>query len=77
MKKNIKENHNKPVGSLSKIPDFLPPPEKLLAAERTVKVTLALDQNSLKFFKTRAAKLGTKYQKMIREVIKGYASYYS
>lgn len=76
-KKFKKPLSDQPIGSLREVPDFLPPPERLVAPERTVKITLSLDQDSLKFFKKRAARLGTKYQRMIREVIKGYASHYS
>ncbi len=79
MKKKTRKinNNDQPIGLLRSIPDFLPPPEKLVAPERTTKVTLALDQTSLQFFKKQAAKRGTKYQRMIREVIKGYVAHYS
>lgn len=68
----IKED--RPVGLLREIQDFLPSPEKLVATDEMVKVTIALDRGSLNFFKKKAEHLGTKYQKMIREVIRGYAA---
>ncbi len=74
---NKKLRSDLPFGSLSKVPDFLPPPDKLLVPEKSVKITLSIDQDSLMFFKKKAAKLGLRYQKMMREVIKVYANYYS
>lgn len=68
---------NQPIGKLTRVPDFLPPPDKLVLPENTVKVTLALDRQSLLFFKQKADKLGIKYQKMIRELLKGYVAHYS
>ncbi len=67
---------DKPVGKLSLVSDFLPPPERLLPQEETVKITIALDEKTLRFFKLSAGKIGLKYQRMIREVLKGYARKY-
>jgi hypothetical protein len=79
MKQNKKKysTMDKPVGQLTRIADFLPPPDQLVMPENTVKVTLALDRQSLLFFKRKASKLGIKYQKMIRELLKGYVAHYS
>ncbi len=79
MKRKIKKlkNHDLPLGRLKEVADFLPPPEKLVSPEETVKVTLALDRQSLEFFKNKAARLGTKYQKMIRELLKSYTAHFS
>ena len=76
MRKETKKTTRRdlPFGRLKEVADFLPPPEKLVAAGEMVKVTIAFDRESLEFFKKKAAKHGTKYQKMIREVIRGYAS---
>lgn len=54
------------------IKDFLPSPEQLVFKEKTVKVTLALSEGSLNFFKTQAQKHGLKYQQMIRSLIDKY-----
>lgn len=67
---------NEPQGKLKPIPDFLPPPEELLPTEETVKITVAIDEKTLKFFKNYASKSGLKYQRLIREVLKGYARRY-
>ena len=79
MKKKTKKTSvgNQPIGQLRSITDFLPPPEKLVTAEETVKVTLSLDRHSLEFFRTTAERLGGKYQRMMREVLRGYAQRYA
>lgn len=71
-----KKNEDFPVGKVKVVTDFLPPPEKLISVRDTVKVTLAIDKESLLFFKKRASKQGVKYQRMIREVLSGYARKY-
>lgn len=65
-----------PVGKIKVVKDFLPPPEELVLPEETVKVTLSLTKSSLEFFKREAGKHGTKYQKMIREVVDRYTRMY-
>lgn len=77
MKKKInKTREDEPVGKLTAIADFLPAPENLLPKDHTIKVTVALDEETVKFFKSVARKMGLKYQRMIREVLKGYAKKY-
>ena len=75
MKKNQRKSKfdDEPIGALTRIDDFLPPPEKLLPKEEAVKITLTVDSDTIMFFKKVAAKSGTKYQRMMREVLKGYA----
>lgn len=68
---------NMPVGKMTRINDFLPPPEKLVILEDTVKVTLSLRKSSVEFFKHQASLNHTKYQKMIRELVDKYATKYS
>ncbi len=65
-----------PVGKLTRIRDFLPPPSQLVAKEETTKVTIALEKSSIDFFKRQAKKNHTKYQRMIREVLDQYAFHY-
>jgi len=72
MKKKIKDS-NMPIGKLTRIKDFLPPPDQLVFPEETVKVTLSLTKSSIEFFKREAKKNKTKYQKMIRELVDRYA----
>jgi len=71
MKKKTQKSHDEPIGNLTRITDFLPPPDELLPNERTVKITIAIDDRTLKFFRMAASKQGLKYQRMIREVLKG------
>lgn len=77
MKRKRVYDENMPVGKLTEIPDFLPPPEELFPPGETMKVTLNLKRASVDFFKRKARRCHTKYQKMIREVIDRYASQYS
>ena len=72
-----KSNWEMPVGKLRRVKDFLPPPSQLVVKDETTKVTIALEKSSISFFKQQAKKNHTKYQRMIREVLDQYASYYS
>lgn len=65
-----------PVGKLTIIPDFLPPPEKLFLTESKLKITFEIEKETLEFFKKYAGKSGQKYQRLIREVLKSYAKRY-
>ena len=58
------------------IDDFLPPPEKLIFKRPSIKVTLALSQESIEFFKKKAKDHRVPYQAMIREVVQRYAERY-
>lgn len=66
-----------PVGFLTEVGDALPGPEELVMPENTVKVTLNLNESSVKFFKRQASKHHTKYQKMIRHLLDKYAEKYT
>ena len=66
-----------PVGKLTRVKDFLPPPEKLVMPQRTVKVTIILNKSSVDFFKNQANKHRAKYQKMIRNLIDQYVMQYA
>jgi len=68
---------NMPIGKLTRVKDFLPPPEELAIPEKTVKVTLSLKKSSVDFFKYEAKENHTKYQKMIRELVDKYATKYT
>ncbi len=59
------------------IEDILPPPDKLVKKEETVKVTISLSQKSVNFFKKRAEKQGVPYQNMIKSLIDKYTDYYT
>ena len=66
-----------PIGNLTRIKDVLPPPDKLVIPEDTIKVTLLLGKSSVRFFKQRAAQHRTKYQRMIRALVDQYAERYA
>ena len=68
---------NRPVGRMSRVNDFLPPPSGLVIPEENVKVTISLSKSSVEFFKGQAKKHHAKYQKMIRELVDTYAAEYS
>lgn len=67
---------DKPVGKLRSVEDFLPPPEELFDEQNLRKVTIALDEGTIDFFKKVASNSNQKYQRMIREVLRKYAEKY-
>ena len=71
-----RSNWEMPVGKLTRVRDFLPPPCRLVVKDETTKVTIALEKSSINFFKQQAKKNHTKYQRMIRAVLDQYASHY-
>jgi predicted DNA binding CopG/RHH family protein len=71
MRKNIKYT-DEPLGRVRKVKDFLPSPEALAFREDTVKVTMALSKTSVAFFKEKARRYKTPYQKMIRRLVDEY-----
>lgn len=74
MKKKME--YDLPVGKLTQVADFLPPPNELFPKEESIKITLSVDSNTLRFFKSAAKDTGTKYQRMMRAVLNGYANRY-
>ena len=76
MKKKVIDP-NMPAGKLTRVKDFLPPTSELMIPQRTVKVTLRLSEDSIRFFKHYAQKYHTKYQKVIRKLIDTYADHYA
>ena len=81
MKKKIKyekapKGISEAILSSKKIEDILPPPDKLVRKEDTVKVTISLSKKSVNFFKEIAKKEGIPYQSMIKSLIDKYATYY-
>jgi uncharacterized protein (DUF4415 family) len=78
MKKKISNrDEDMPVGKLTRVENFLPPPEELFPKSEKKKITLEIDDDTVSFFKSKAKQTGTKYQKMMREVLKGYAKKYN
>ena len=69
-----KMDDDMPMGKITVVPDFLPPPDQLVLPKvKTVKVTLSLTRSSVDFFKMQAKEHHTKYQQMIRNVVDIYA----
>ncbi len=66
-----------PIGKLTRVKDFLPPPDKLVMPEQTIKVTLLLSKSSINFFKRKATQHHTKYQRMIRALVDQYTERYT
>ncbi len=64
------------MGKLTRIPDFLPPPDQLVIPEENIAVTITLTKSSFEFFKKKAEQYHTQYQKMIRELVDRYAKQY-
>jgi predicted DNA binding CopG/RHH family protein len=73
----MKRDPNMPIGKLTRVKDFLPPPSELIFPNDTVKVTIYLSLHSVEFFKRQARRNKTKYQTMVREVLDQYASHYT
>lgn len=65
-----------PVGKLTRVNDFLPPPDRLAMPEETIKITISLSKTSVNFFKQQASKHHMKYQKMIRNLVDTYTKHY-
>ena len=76
MKGKIKYT-NEPIGKVKVVSDFLPSPEELVLKDETIKVTIALSKTSVDFFKNKAKKHKTQYQKMIRRLLDEYAAHQS
>ena len=63
---------DEPIKLGERVKDFLPPPSKLVKRSETVKVTLELTADSLKFFKQQAKLNRVPYQRMLRGLIDAY-----
>ncbi len=76
-RKEYKEyDEDMPIGKLTQVKNFLPPPEELVMPEETVRVTIFLKKSSVEFFRRAAKKHHSKYQKMIRAVLDRYVARY-
>ena len=61
------------IGELRRIKDDLPSPDELAEIVPQTKVTLALDNDSLAFFRREARRRNTSYQRMTRNLVRSYA----
>ena len=73
MKRKIKYT-DEPIGRISVVRDFLPPPQELAFRQESVKVTMTLSKSSVEFFKKMAHKYHAPYQKMIRTLLDAYTT---
>lgn len=74
--KNRKHDQGMPIGKLSRIADFLPSPDELIAPEKKERITIYVTHSSVAFFKKAANKKHTKYQTIIRNILDRYAKTY-
>ena len=74
-KRNI--DPDMPIGKMTRVKDFLPPPEELVFPQETIKITISLSALSVEFFKQQAKKQHVKYQQMIRELLDWYVTQYA
>ncbi len=74
--RKAKVDPDQPIGKLTRVENFLPPPEELLPKKDLVKITLELDKGTVEFFKGAAEKNGNRYQRLIRTVLKSYSERY-
>lgn len=75
MKKKINYT-DEPIQLGETVKDFLPSPSELALREKTIRVTLNLSEESVKFFKEAARQEGIPYQKLIRQVVDLYAQHH-
>jgi hypothetical protein len=61
------------IGELRRIQNDLPSPDELADIVPQTKITLALDDDALDFFKREARRRNTSYQRMIRNLVRSYA----
>ena len=62
------------IGELHRVRDELPSIDELTGKSgRQTKVTLALDNDALSFFKREARRRNTSYQRMIRNLVRAYS----
>lgn len=74
--KHRKHDQDMPIGKLSRVSDFLPAPDELVAPEKKERITIYVTHSSVSFFKKAANKQHTKYQTLIRNILDQYAKQY-
>ncbi|MEM9273176.1 MAG: hypothetical protein AAGA80_09475 [Cyanobacteria bacterium P01_F01_bin.143] len=71
--KNTTNDPAEPIGEVTIVEDFLPPPEQLVPKKNTVKVTMEFTKESIEYFKREAKRHNAPYQAMIRNLVDIYA----
>jgi hypothetical protein len=61
-----------PMGSVTIIDDFLPPPEQLVPKKNTVRLTLDFTKESIEFLQREAQRQDASYEVMIRKLVDAY-----
>lgn len=72
-KTEIYDENIAPIGAVTRVDDFLPPPAQLVKREEKIKVTLELTKESVDYFKEQAKREHVPYQRMLRGLIDQYA----
>ncbi len=75
MRRKKTSESDMPIGRLTIVTDFLPPPSQLVPREDNVRITLSLSSDSVKFFKKEAKKNKVPYQHMIRSLLDIYSKH--
>jgi len=76
MKKSIKDHKQKEFkgtfGSMRLMTDSLPSSDDLIRKQKSHKITIALSDDSVTFFKDESTRLSTPYQRLIRNLLQEY-----
>lgn len=75
MKKKIKYT-DEPIKLGRVVRDFLPSPAEIVLNAKTKRVTINLNEASLRVFKKEASRLGVPYQRLLRTIVDLYAQHY-
>jgi predicted DNA binding CopG/RHH family protein len=75
MKKKIKYT-DEPIRLGRRVEDFLPSPAEIALQAKTTRVTLNLNEESLRIFKKEAHRLAVPYQRLLRMVVDLYAQHH-
>ncbi|MGI0479617.1 hypothetical protein ACN4EE_02385 [Geminocystis sp. CENA526] len=70
--KNTTPDPAYPIGDVTIVTDFLPPPEQLVPKKNTVRITMEFTKESIDFFKREAQHHNASYQAMIRNLVDFY-----
>ncbi|GBF81777.1 hypothetical protein [Aphanothece sacrum] len=70
--KNTTPDPAEPIGNVTIVEDFLPPPEQLIPKKNTVLVTMEFTKESIEFFQQEAKLNNASYQTMIRNLVDAY-----
>ena len=75
MKKKINYT-DEPLKFGDRVADFLPPPDRLVRKQATVKITLQLHRESVEFVRAHAKRQSIPYQRMLRDLVDEYVRAY-